>query len=189
MNRGQQEAPAASTSRGYLVAVAVAIVGTVAAIAWAAAVVVPVMSEVEEFPRTDVPGETTVTIEEPGGRIVYFERRSWLVTTPLDPDVDVEVAGPGGSAVPVSPYEGTVTYRLFRHVGEAHATFDAPEPGEYTVTVDGEAADDATVAVGPGLVGTLVGGLAGPVSLWIVSLAVAVVVAVRTAMARSRDLR
>lgn len=65
----------------------------------------------------------------------------------LDRGIELQVSGPDAEQVTVEPYDTPVTYRLLRLVGQAHATFEADAAGEYTVTVDGDVPDDASIAV------------------------------------------
>lgn len=154
------------------------VVCVLAALGWGAAVVMSWAERLEELPRTEVPGELSVTLEEDEGRVVYFERRTF--TTPPAPGaLEVEVTGPDGQPVAVEAYEGVVTYRAFRLGGRAHATFEAAQTGTHTVRVDGEVPDDASVTVGPGLSTWPFWELAGPALLLMLGLVLGIVAIVR----------
>lgn len=178
-------------TRRFTTAALVAAAAVVVAIVWAAVVIIPLTDEVGAFPRTDVPGETTVTIDEADGQVVYYERQTWFAATPMNPQLEVEVTDADNQAVSTSAYEPPLQYRMPGLVGEAAATFDPPRAGAYTVAVDTTDAadplpDDARVAVGPSVAGRVAGGLIAPIVLLIGGLIVAAVIAIRAAAGRPR---
>lgn len=163
---------------GYLLAAVVVAAGLVGAMVWGV-LNFGVWSDIDDFPRAEIPGEVTVDVEEPGRQIVYYERRGWFVTVPVAVDLDVRVTDPTGEAVPVTPRSGAENYQQLRLVGQSLAEFEATTIGPHTVTVDGVPPhDDTTFAIGESVAGTLLRDMAGPVLLFLASLVVAVVVVV-----------
>lgn len=147
----------------------VAATGIVIGLVWGGAVVAQLADEWGSMESTEIPGELDVHVGEAGDQVVYYERRS-LVATPVDPDIDLSVTGPGGASVPTEPTT-RIQYRMFQTVRQAHATFAASEPGRYTVTVDGQTDDDeAAIAVGTETGAATLGGLVGPVVVLVVGL-------------------
>lgn len=164
-----------TTGKRHWVAGAIAALGLLAAVAWGA--VAGAMDTIGDLPRTDVPGQLAVAVEEPGTQTVYYERRSWTVTTPLDRDIDLEVSGPEAEQVTIEPYDTPVTYRLLQRVGQAHATFVADPAGEYTITVGGDVPDDASIAVAADPPTRLMSGLIGPAVLLLAAFGAAAAIA------------
>ena len=163
---------------GYLLAAVVVVVGLVGAVVWGV-LNFGVWSDIDDFPRAEIPGELTVDIDEPGRQVVYYERRGWFATVPVVVDLDVRVTDPAGAAVPVTPRSGAENYQQLRLFGQSLAEFEVTTTGPHTVTVDGVPPhDDTTFAVGESVAGTLLRDMAGPVLLLLASLVVAVVVVV-----------
>lgn len=156
----------------------IAVFALVVALAWGAVMVVGLSSDVQDFPRTDIPGDLTVDIEETGTQVVYYERRAWFATVPVDVDLEVTVTGPDGQPVPVTELDGTANYRLLRLVGQSEASFVADAAGTYTVTVEDDPPhEDASVAVGESVTRTVLRDLAGPAIVLVAGLVVAAIVA------------
>jgi hypothetical protein len=168
--------------RRYRSSLIIAAVALVVALVWAVVAFAQLGSQIRELPRTPVPGELTLEIEEPTGLVVYDERRSW--TTPIGgPYPDIEVEGPDGE-VEVAPYRAVMNYRWWRMVGQARATFDAGEPGTYTVRAEGDPPADARVTVGPSFVTPMIAALIGPAVVLATGLLVAAVIAAHLASRR-----
>ncbi len=130
------------------------------AVVWAVAEFAQLGGQIRDLPRTGVPGELTLQVDEPTSLVVYDERRSW--TTPIGgPYPDIEVEGPDGE-VDVAPYRAVMNYRWWRTVGQARATFEAEEPGIYTLTAQGDPPGDTRVTAGPSFVTSVVTTLLGP---------------------------
>jgi hypothetical protein len=175
-------------TRRYTTAAIVALGAVLLAAVWAAVALWPLSGQVDDLTRTDIPGEAVVTVDEPDGQVIYYERATWFASVPMNPDLAIDVTGPDGQTVPADPYGLAVHYRLPGLVGEPVATFDATVPGDYTVTVqDAEPLpDDARTAVGPSITTGVLTGLAGPIIVLLAGLVVAAVIAVLAATARSQ---
>jgi hypothetical protein len=150
---------------GWALPLAVLVVCLLAAGMWATSVISPRMEAIDDLPGTPVPGEMTITAEEAGELTLYYERRAWLMGIPDDLDLDVDVTGPGGSSIPVDDHDTERQFRSFGRVGQAVATFETRRLGDYQVTVDGRAPDDARVLVSGEVVEPVFGGLTGPMVL------------------------
>jgi hypothetical protein len=169
----QTERPAIDRTRGqrrarwWGAAAGLALLG---AIVWGTIVLFSWGGMIEDLPRTAVPGEVAVDVEEGPVPVIYVERETWTATTPLDVDVELEVLDPNGELVPVESYDAPVNYRWIELVGQAYATFDATTSGTHTVTVEGQVDDDTRVSVGPSLSAWPFWQLAGPAALLIMAL-------------------
>jgi hypothetical protein len=161
----------------YWLAATVAAVGVLVAIVWGGVVTAGALDTIDDLPRSEIPGNLTLDIDQPDVQTVSYERRTFTATTPLDRDIDLEVSGPDAEPVTVEPYDTPVTYRAWRLVGQAHATFEADVAGQYTVTVDGDAPDDASIAVAADPPTRLVSGFIGPAVLLLVAFGVAAAIA------------
>jgi hypothetical protein len=164
---------------GWVLPLAVLVVGAGVAALWATSIVSPRLTEIDEFPRTAIPGETTVVVDGPEQRILYYERRAWLMGVPDELDLDIVVTGPDGSEMRVDPYETDLQYRSVGRVGQAVGSFEAPTAGEYEVTSDGTAPDDARLLVGDRVVESAFRGLGGPLALLTVVVVLAIGLGVR----------
>jgi cytoskeletal protein RodZ len=101
----------------------------------------------------------------------------------------LQVTGPGGTAVPVATYRSSARYDLEPgRAGRAVATFPATTPGAYRVSAATATEAGATLAVGKDITRTLVLTRLGAVILGLVTVLVAVPLAVVTYQARSRTL-
>jgi hypothetical protein len=170
----QSERPAIDQAQGqrprarwWATAAGLALLG---AIVWGTIVLFSWGGTIEDLPRTAVPGELALDVEEGQDQVIYVERETWTATTPLDVDVELEVLDPDGEPVAVESYDAPVNYRWIELVGQAHATFDATTSGTHTVTVAGQVDDDTRISVGPSLSAWPFWQLAGPAVLLIVAL-------------------
>lgn len=148
------------------------ILGIIGSLLWGAWVLWHLSGDFDAMPRTEIPGEVTVNLDEPGERVVYYERNT-LVATPVEPGIEVSVTGPDGSPV-VSEPTTRVQYRTMQTVRQPHVSFPVTEPGSYTVTASGNPADDgATLSVGPRVGLSSVASLSGPVVALLAAVALA----------------
>lgn len=174
-------------TRRFTTAGIVALGAVLLAVMWAAAALWPLSGQVDELARTDIPGDVVVTVDEPDGQVIYYERPTWFASVPMNPDLAIEVTGPDDQTVPTDPSDLPVHYRLPGLVGEPVATFDATTSGDYTVAVQAAEPqpDDARTAVGPSITAGLFAGLVGPTIVLLLGLAIAVVIAVLAARVRT----
>ncbi|MFE9579235.1 hypothetical protein ACFYO1_22815 [Nocardia sp. NPDC006044] len=136
--------------------------------------------KIDDFQRVAVPGSGEVQLAETGGYTVYFEG--------LPGRVNIVITDPGGSAVPLTKYDASVTYSFGKHNGEAAFSFEAKQPGTYHVTTKGDYG--GTAAIGPGLGDSFVFQLFAALGIGggglILGLVVIIVVAVKRSGSKRR---
>jgi hypothetical protein len=207
------------STAGYWVAAVVAALGLTAAFLWGAIGIHSTGDRVDGFARLAVPGVTTVSVTNPGTMVAYHESAAevaryveptatgrpatrWdpgtrtIVTVPYAADaptweqLGLQVTGPGGATVPVATYRSSARYDLEPgRAGRAVATFQATTPGAYRVAAARATEGGATLAVGQDIGRSLVLTRLGAAVLGLVTVLVAVPLAVVTYRARSRTLR
>jgi len=139
--------PRASTLRYWLAGV-IAVVGLVSGVALGVTSYRDSQRDIDAFDRVSVPGTMTVQLDEPEGRVVYYEGDD---DVRLD-DLTIAVADPAGAPVEVNPYEGEMIYEALDGThGRAVATFNATRAGAYEVAVSG--VDTGQLTVGDSVAG------------------------------------
>ena len=204
------------STTGYWVAAIVAALGLMAAFLWGAVGIHTTQDRLDGFDRLTVPGAVTLSVTDPGTMVVYHESQGevagyadptanaryatrWdpgtrtIITVPaaVDPptwqQLGLQVTGPGGAAVPVVTYRSSARYDLEpSRAGRAVATFQATTAGPYQVSTARATEAGATLAVGQDIARSLVLTRLGAVILGLVTVLVAVPLAVVTYQARSR---
>ena len=107
--------------------------------------------------------------------------------TPTWQQLGLQVTGPGGATVPVATYRSSARYDLEPgRAGRAVATFQATTAGPYRVSAARATEAGATLAVGDDIARSVVLTRLGAVILGLVTVLVAVPLAVVTYQARSR---
>jgi hypothetical protein len=207
------------STAGYWVAAVVVVLGLTAAFLWGAVGIHTTGDRVEGFARLAVPGVTTVALTDPGTMVIYHESAAevaryaeptatgrpatrWdpatrtIVTVPVAADaptweqLGLQVTGPGGAAVPVATYRSSARYDLQPgRAGRAVATFPATTPGPYRVSAARVTEAGATLAVGDDIARGMVVTTLGATILALMTVLVAVPLAVVTYRARSRTPR
>lgn len=174
----------------YLGAAMVAMVGIAAAIGLFVRGIMGVYDDVNEFQRVSVPGEGTVSIDDPGGHTVYLEfAGANESTTARAPPVDVAITDPDGGPVGIVRYESNVTYETDEHEGIAVYSFDTARAGTYRVTADSTSPGVTVVAIGEGLGDDLIRSIVAAFAAGIIGALVAGAIATVTAVGRSRARR
>jgi hypothetical protein len=204
-----------STAR-YRVATVIAVLGLMAAFLWVAVGINNTHDRVDSFDRLAVPGATTVTVTDPGTMVVSHESAAEVaryaeptanarIATRWDPgtrttvrypsdaptwqQLGLQVTGPGGAAVPVATYRSSARYDLEPgRAGRAVATFEATTAGPYRVSAARAIEAGATLAVGDDIASGVLLTRLGAVILGLVTMLVAVPLAVVTYLARSRTV-
>jgi len=201
---------------GYWVAAVVAVLGLMAAFLWGAVGFSNTLERVDGFDRLAVPGATTVSVTDPGTMVIYHESAAEVAryadpaangrpATQWDPgtrtivtvrypsdaptweQLGLVVTGPGGATVPVATYRSSARYDLEPgRAGRAVATFQASTVGPYRVSAARATEAGATLAVGQDIARSVVLTRLGAVILGLVTVLVAVPLAVVTYQARSR---
>ena len=207
------------STAGYWVAAVVAVLGLTAAFLWGALSISNTQERINGFDRLAVPGTATVSVTEPGTMVIYHESAAevaryadptangrpvtrWdpgtrtIVTVSYPSDaptwqqLGLQVTGPGGTAVPVATYRSSARYEVEPgRAGRAVATFQAATAGAYRVSTARASEAGATLAVGGDIARSLALTTQGAVVLGLVTVLVAVPLAVATYRARSRTLR
>jgi hypothetical protein len=194
----------------------VAVLGLTAAFLWGAVSISNTQDRVDGFDRLAVPGATTVSVTTPGTMVVYHESAAEVAraaspavngrpVTRWDPatrtvvpvafpgdaptwqQLGLSVTGPGGAAVPVATYRSSARYDVAPgRAGRAVATFEATTAGPYRVSAARATEAGATLAVGQDIAPSLVLTTLGATILALVTVLVAVPLALVTYRARSR---
>ena len=121
-----------STLRYWLAAV-IAVVGAGAGLTIGLTAYWDGPRQIDTFDGVPIPGTRTVQLDEPGGRVVYYEGDKTQFG-----DVTIAITDPAGTPMAVDRYEGEMIYDAPDSTqGRALATFDGAEPGVYTVVVSG----------------------------------------------------
>ena len=171
--------------RTYLLAGTVAVVGLAGAGLWAGTALLHEIDRPAGFARITTPGDGTVALDAGDVRVVYAEG-------PAAPPAaaQVEVTGPDGTSVPVSPYGGALEYDVPRSidggrdaVGTAVGRFTAVDARAYEV---GSPPVTGTLALGRDLAPGTVRAIVLPALLGLTSLVAGLVLAVRTAVRHTR---
>jgi hypothetical protein len=150
----------------------VAVLGLLAAGAWAIGGVVAAMDAPDDFARAAVPGEVTVEVTGTGTQYIYYEGAADAPVPTLQ-DLDLRVTGPRGD-VPVEDYGFEMEYDAYDgFVGTAVATFEADVEGVYTVAGTTNE-PGAALAVGGNPAAGLVLSLVGSAAVVVLTAAVAV---------------
>lgn len=159
------------------------VAGLSAAAVWIVGAVIGLTDHVDQFPRTSVPGELSVVIDDPDTYYVYYEGAG---DTTLD-RLGVTVSDPAGEPVMVRPVDSGVLYDTAdRAVGHAIGKFQATTTGTYAVTATGES-DGEMIAVGDGLTDDVVPPIVGAGLLVVLATGGAIAIAVVTGVRRSRQ--
>ena len=204
------------STAGYWAAAVVAVLGLMAAFLWGAVGFSNTRDRVDGFDRTAIPGQVTVSATDPGTRVVYHESAAevagsadptanaryatrWdpgtrtivTVASAGDPptwqQLGLQVTGPGGATVPVATYRSSARYDLEPgRAGRAVATVQATTAGPYRVSAARATQAGVTLAVGDDIARSVVLTRLGAVILGLVTVLVAVPLAVVTYQARSR---
>jgi hypothetical protein len=207
------------STAGYWVAAIVAVLGLTAALVWGAVGTSNTLDRVNGFDRLAVPGATTVSVTDPGTLVVYHESAAevaryaeptatgrpatrWdpgtrtIVTVRYPADaptweqLGLQVSGPSGAVLPVATYRSSARYDLEPgRAGRAVATFPATTPGPYRVSAARATEAGATLAVGGDIARGVVLTTLGATVLALMTVLVAVPLAVVTYRARSRTPR
>ncbi len=201
MNTTQQIPRSRQLGTGGRLALAavVAAVGLTASIAWAAVGLSDQTLRPAEMVTTTIPGSVSLEVNRPGAHVVYLESTVPTEVRGLDPVLglavsDLGVTNPQGTPVEVETYTRDLRYDVARDgagvIGEAVAVFDAGEPGEYRISTSAQLGDrQARIAVGDDLAPGVLRAVLLPLLTAVLSLAIAVVLAVRALIRAGRQDR
>jgi hypothetical protein len=170
--RGDRPAP-------YVIAAITAFIGLVVGVGLAIDGYRDAQRHLDSFARVAVPGEGTVQLDEPTGRVLYYEGDDSVRFG----DLDIRVTGPAGRAVDVNRYEGEMIYETIDLTkGRAVATFDAAQAGTYRIRVAG--ADGGTLTVGDSFLRRSLFGVFGGLAISVAAVLVAFLVVLVTFVRR-----
>ena len=137
------------STRWYLAAGTVFVLGLLAAGAWAVVGVVAAWQAPDGFARSTLPGSATVQVTDAGTQWLYYEHTDGTPVASLD-QLGVRITAPDGQSATPQPTSFTMAYDAKAgDVGTAIATFNATTPGTYTVSADTAPAPGTALAVGP----------------------------------------
>ena len=143
--------------------------------------------EVARYAEPAANGRIAATRWDPGTRTLVTVPSADV--TPTWQQLGLQVTGPGGAPVPVATYRSSARYDLEPgRAGRAVATFQAATAGPYRVSAARGTEAGATLAVGQDIARSLVLTRLGAVILGLVTVLVAVPLAVVTYQARSRSI-
>ncbi len=185
------------SARWFWFAGGLAILGVIGAVAWGFLTYSSLENRLEALPRTAVPGQVAVQVDQPQGMTIFYEdpqaSGTFIVQasrgesrTLADAPVTVTVTGPSGS-VPTAVYENDLRFHVSGRVATALATFDAPVAGTYTVRVAGDVPAGSRVSVGDVVDAGLIASFVGAVVLFVATLAAAAITVLVVAIRRLRQ--
>ena len=157
------------------------VAGFVAAAVWVVGAVIGLNDHVDQFPRTDVPGEISAPIDSADTYYVYYEG-----TTDISLDrLGVTLTDPSGEPVTVRPVDSGVLYdSADRAVGRAVGEFQASTTGTYSLMATGDSAG-ATIALGDDLTDDVLPPMIGAGLLFVVTTIGGIALAIVTGVRRS----
>ncbi len=91
----------------------------------------------EDMVQVIVPGESTITVEEPGDFTIFYESQSTVdgrvFSTGDLPGINIEIrSNATGEPVPIKKPSATTSYSLGGRSGQSIAAFSVQETGDYT---------------------------------------------------------
>jgi hypothetical protein len=180
--------PLRPSSAWYWVAGILAVVGVVGAIVFSVVIVKDAVDSVDDWPRVSVPGSEEVVLDA-GGHTLYLEYPgAGDYYTFVDPP-DVEITDPDGDPVVVMPTTVRESYSWSGHSGVSFARFHADSDGLYEVEVRSEPRGTQEVAIGEGIDGRIALAVLGGMAIGGLSVLVALIIAIVTAVRRGKEKR
>ena len=164
-----------TSSRPGLVAIVLAVI---ASIAWFGFGFLSMERAIDDLARVSVPGEAVVELDA-GEQSVYYESAEG--SDAAVPGIQVRLVAADGTAIPVGPHGGKVSYDIGGRGGRSVAGFELEEAGSYrlTATAFGGVPPEATLAVGPGVGGRIVRTVVGGLVLAFAGMTIGIVLLVR----------
>lgn len=183
-------------STGWISAVLwLSVAGLIGAIVWGFFGYRGLQDRLADLPRSAVPGQISIQVQEPDTLTVFYEDRAaggaFVVqssgTNTLTPSpVQLSVTGPSGESVPTSPYRRDLRFDYDGRIVTALATIDPSASGIYTIDVSGTVPSTARISVGDVVDFGLIANLAGAIVLFLGSLLALLVAVVMAAVGRGR---
>jgi len=163
----------------FLVAGLILVVGIAAAVG---IFIGGISSAVNSLQRMIVPATQTMTFDEPGRYGIYHEHhsvfkgrtfRQW----PGQIDLEATVTRlSDGTQIPVEGSTINTTYTFGQRKGRGMFQFDIEQAGQYEITVNAD--DEAVVAIGRSITGTIVFAILGPMGVCFVSFVLGLVITI-----------
>lgn len=112
----------------------------------------------EDMVQVIVPGESTITVEEPGDFTIFYESQSTVdgrvFSTGDLPGINIEIrSNATGEPVSIKKPSATTSYSLGGRSGQSIAAFSVQETGDYTLAAaypEGAEGTERVLAVGSG---------------------------------------
>ena len=143
-----------------------------------------ISSAANSLQRMIVPATQTMTFDEPGRYGIYHEHRSVLKGRtfrqwPGQIDFEATVTRlSDGAQIPVEGSTINTTYTLGKRQGRGIFQFDIEQAGQYEIVVGAD--DEAVVAIGRSIVGTILFAILGPMGVCFASFVLGLVMAIVT---------
>ena len=152
---------------GYWVGGGLVAAACIGAVAWVVLAFFGLANQVNGFQRMTVPGTATVHVAQVGTRVLYFEGPR---TGALSGQLGIQVTGPRGNPVVVSPYHGDLRYDVpgeSGRVGKAIASFQAAAAGDYQISAAPGIGAGGTIAIGGDVLWDVVPHIAGAAAVFL----------------------
>ena len=172
----------------YWVGGAVALIGVTGAMLWFVLGLLSLSHQVKGFQRVPVDGEPRrVNLLRTGSYTAYYEP-PFGDGSGSDVSINAQLTRPEGGSVPLSRYDGDLTYDIGGHSGRAVFTFRIDQPGTYHLQSSSSEGGELALGTGVGrrLVSSIVGAFAIGVAGLAIGLPLVIVTAVRRHSARRR---
>ncbi|MDP9331649.1 MAG: hypothetical protein M3P11_13575 [Actinomycetota bacterium] len=176
------------STAGYWLGALFGVIGFALVGALVALTVVHMNDHINAFPRTSIPGTTTVNLDGFTGRTIYVEG---VAPVPLAA-LDLRVSDPNGSEVTVRPYDLNMRYDVpgsIGAVGYAVGTFRTTISGSYRIQAAGTGPPGTTLAIGDSFATSIVGYAVGAFAVLLLAIGGALTLVIVTAVRRSRARR
>ena len=186
---GPPKTPTPPSKLGYWIGGALAVLAPLAAVALGVSSVVGFANRVDDLQRVPIPGQGEVTLAEAGGYTVYYEADGVAESGEI-PEATVSLArveaGDDSAGVALESYDGSFTYDVSGHEGQAVLTFTVDEPGTYLLAASDVSEAGGTLAVGRSLTGGMGGRIALAGLVAVLGIAGGVLIVIVTALRRRR---
>jgi hypothetical protein len=194
-----EQGPIKPGKRWYWIGGLLIAAGIAAAIALLAVWAVRTSDTVDKFARVRVPPEGATTgldFKKAGTYTIYYEWRSEVDGQRIDngdhtppSQLAIEVTGPDGKVQQTASEDEDITFSFNDKVGRAVQKVDIPAPGSYVMKVSSNATDPFAIAVGKGVIRTIVPFALIGLGSFLLGLALGLTAIIVTAVKRGRRKR
>ena len=161
----------------------------IGAVAWVVFAFFGLTNQVNGFQRMTVPGTATIHVARAATRVLYFEGPR---AAPPSGRLSIQVTGPAGNPVAVSPYHADLRYDVPGEsgpVGKAIASFQAAAAGDYQISAGPGTSAGGRVAIGGDVLWDVVPHIAGAAAVFLAGVAAGGALIIVTAVRRSGPRR